>query len=147
MAEQSKLKIMNLKTDDSGKNAELTLYGDIGDSFWEDISSKKLVQDLENLDVENITLNISSNGGGTTAAIAIANALKRHKARVIANIDGIVASAATIITSACDVVRMPKNALFMIHNPITFAYGNNQEMQKTVEMLDKVLKHWIFIIH
>lgn len=39
MAEQSKLKIMNLKTDDGGKNVELTLYGDIGDSFWEDISS------------------------------------------------------------------------------------------------------------
>lgn len=47
MAEQSKLKIMNLKTDDSGKNAELTLYGDIGDSFWEDISSKGLFRILK----------------------------------------------------------------------------------------------------
>ena len=138
MAEQSKLKIMNLKTDDSGKNAELTLYGDIGDSFWEDISSKKLVQDLENLDVENITLNISSNGGGTTAAIAIANALKRHKARVIANIDGIVGSAATIITSACDTVRMPKNALFMIHNPWTIAMGEEKDFEKMAETLSKV---------
>lgn len=138
MAEQSKLKIMNLKTDDSGKNAELTLYGDIGDSFWEDISSKRLVQDLENLDVENITLNISSNGGGTTAAIAISNALKRHKARVIANIDGIVASAATIITSACDVVRMPKNALFMIHNPWTIAMGEEKDFEKMAETLSKV---------
>ena len=138
MAEQSKLKIMNLKTDDSGKNAELTLYGDIGDSFWEDISSKRLVQDLENLDVENITLNISSNGGGATAAIAIANALKRHKARVIANIDGIVASAATIITSACDVVRMPKNALFMIHNPWMIAMGEEKDFEKMAETLSKV---------
>ena len=138
MAEQSKLKIMNLKTDDSGKNAELTLYGDIGDSFWEDISSKRLVQELETLDVENITLNISSNGGGTTAAIAIANALKRHKARVIANIDGIVASAATIITSACDVVRMPKNALFMIHNPWTIAMGEEKDFEKMAETLSKV---------
>ena len=138
MAEQSKLKIMNLKTDDSGKNAELTLYGDIGDSFWEDISSKSLVQVLENLDVENITLNISSNGGGTTAAISIANALKRHKARVIANIDGIVASAATIITSACDVVRMPKNALFMIHNPWSIAMGEEKDFEKMAETLSKV---------
>ena len=139
MAEQSKLKIMNLKTDDSGKNAELTLYGDIGDSFWEDISSKRLVQDLENLDVENITLNISSNGGGTTAAIAIANALKRHKARVMANIDGIVASAATIITSACDVVRMPKNALFMIHNPWTIAMGEEKDFEKMAEKLSELM--------
>lgn len=138
MANQSELKIMNLKTDDSGKNAELTLYGDIGDSFWEDISAKRLVQELETLDVENITLNISSNGGGTTAAIAIANALKRHKARVIANIDGIAASAATIITSACDIVRMPKNALFMIHNPWTIAMGEEKDFEKMAETLSKV---------
>lgn len=55
--------------------------------------------------------------GELAAAISIANALKRHKAKVVAHIDGIVASAATIITSACDVVKMPKNTLFMIHNP------------------------------
>lgn len=138
MAEQSKLKIMNLKTDDGGKNVELTLYGDIGDSFWEDISSKRLVEELESLDAENITLNISSNGGGVTAAIAIANALKRNKARVIANIDGIVASAATIITSACDVVKMPKNALFMIHNPWTIAMGEEKDFEKMAETLSKV---------
>ena len=138
MANQLELKIMNLKTDGSGKNAELTLYGDIGDSFWEDISAKRLVQELETLDVENITLNISSNGGGTTAAIAIANALKRHKARVIANIDGIAASAATIITSACDIVRMPKNALFMIHNPWTIAMGEKKDFEKMAETLSKV---------
>lgn len=138
MANQSELKIMNLKTDGSGKNVELTLYGDIGDSFWEDISAKRLVQELETLDVENITLNISSNGGGTTAAIAIANALKRHKARVIANIDGIAASAATIITSACDIVRMPKNALFMIHNPWTIAMGEEKDFEKMAETLSKV---------
>nr|DAW46818.1 MAG TPA: Putative ATP dependent Clp protease [Caudoviricetes sp.] len=138
MANQSELKIMNLKTDGSGKNAELTLYGDIGDSFWEDISAKRLVQELETLDVENITLNISSNGGGATAAIAIANALKRHKARVIANIDGIAASAATIITSACDIVRMPKNALFMIHNPWTIAMGEEKDFEKMAETLSKV---------
>lgn len=138
MVNQSELKIMNLKTDGSGKNVELTLYGDIGDSFWEDISAKRLVQELETLDVENITLNISSNGGGTTAAIAIANALKRHKARVIANIDGIAASAATIITSACDIVRMPKNALFMIHNPWTIAMGEEKDFEKMAETLSKV---------
>ena len=127
-----------MATDGSGKNVELTLYGDIGDSFWEDISAKRLVQELETLDVENITLNISSNGGGTTAAIAIANALKRHKARVIANIDGIAASAATIITSACDIVRMPKNALFMIHNPWTIAMGEEKDFEKMAETLSKV---------
>lgn len=122
------------------KSAELILYGSIGhDEDWDDISDKAFKQDIENLgDVENITLHINSPGGSVFSAIAIANTLKNHKAKVTANIDGIAASAATIITSACDIVRMPKNAHFMIHNPMTFAYGNNQDMEKTLNMLNKV---------
>ena len=138
MAKQ--LKFWNLVKNEKEKTAELILYGSIGsDEYWDDISDKVFKQDIENLgDVENITLHINSPGGSVFSAVAIANILKNHKAKVTANIDGLAASAATIITSACDTVRMPKNALFMIHNPITFAYGNNQEMQKTIEMLDKV---------
>ena len=134
------LKFWNLMKNEEEKSAEVILYGSIGsDEYWDDISDKAFKQDIENLgDVENITLHINSPGGSVFSAVAIANTLKNHKAKVAANIDGLAASAATIITSACDTVRMPKNALFMIHNPITFAYGNNQEMQKTVEMLDKV---------
>ena len=134
------LKFWNVMKNDEEKSAELILYGSIGsDEYWDDISDKAFKQDIENLgDVENITLHINSPGGSVFSAVAIANILKNHKAKVTANIDGLAASAATIITSACDTVRMPKNALFMIHNPITFAYGNNQEMQKTVQMLDKV---------
>ena len=133
-------KFWNVMKNEEEKSAELTLYGSIGsDEYWDDISDKAFKQDIENLgDVENITLHINSPGGSVFSAVAIANTLKNHKAKVTANIDGLAASAATIITSACDTVRMPKNALFMIHNPITFAYGNNQEMQKTVQMLDKV---------
>ena len=134
------LKFWNVMKNDEEKSAELILYGSIGsDEYWDDISDKAFKQDIENLgDVENIILHINSPGGSVFSAVAIANTLKNHKAKVTANIDGLAASAATIITSACDVVRMQKNALFMIHNPITFAYGNNQEMQKTVKMLDKV---------
>ena len=138
MAKQ--LKFWNVIKNEEEKSAELILYGSIGsDEYWDDISDKAFKQDIENLgNVENITLHINSPGGSVFSAVAIANTLKNHKAKVTANIDGLAASAATIITSACDIVRMPKNALFMIHNPITFAYGNNQEMQKTLEMLDKV---------
>lgn len=134
------LKFWNVMKNDEEKSAELILYGSIGsDEYWDDISDKAFKQDIENLgDVENIILHINSPGGSVFSAVAIANTLKNHKAKITANIDGLAASAATIITSACDTVKMPKNALFMIHNPITFAYGNNQEMQKTVEMLDKV---------
>ena len=134
------LKFWNMMKNDEEKSAELILYGSIGsDEYWDDISDKAFKQDIENLgDVENITLHINSPGGSVFSAVAIANTLKNHKAKITANIDGLAASAATIITSACDTVRMPKNALFMVHNPITFAYGNNQDMQKTLEMLNKV---------
>ena len=135
-----RFKFWNVMRNDEEKSAELILYGNIGhDEDWDDISDKVFKQDIENLgDVENITLHINSPGGSVFSAIAIANTLKNHKAKVTANIDGIAASAATIITSACDVVRMPKNAHFMIHNPMTFAYGNNQDMEKTLNMLNKV---------
>lgn len=135
-----RFKFWNVTRNEEEKSAELILYGNIGhDEDWDDISDKVFKQDIENLgDVENITLHINSPGGSVFSAIAIANTLKNHKAKVTANIDGIAASAATIITSACDVVRMPKNAHFMIHNPMTFAYGNNQDMEKTLNMLNKV---------
>lgn len=135
-----RFKFWNVMRNEEEKSAELILYGSIGhDEDWDDISDKAFKQDIENLgDVENITLHINSPGGSVFSAVAIANTLKNHKAKVVANIDGLAASAATIITSACDVVRMPKNALFMIHNPITFAYGNNQDMEKTLDMLNKV---------
>ena len=135
-----RFKFWNVMKNEEEKSAELIMYGSIGhDEDWDDISDKAFKQDIENLgDVENITLHINSPGGSVFSAIAIANTLKNHKAKVTANIDGIAASAATIITSACDVVRMPKNAHFMIHNPMTFAYGNNQDMEKTLNMLNKV---------
>lgn len=125
-----------VKNDD--KNAELMLYGDIAESFWGDtISAKEVTEYLADLDVENINVYINSNGGVVDTAIAISNALRRHKAKVTVNIDGIVASAATLITCAGDTVKMPKNALFMIHNPSTIAMGDSEEMRKQADVLEK----------
>ena len=125
-----------VKNDD--KNAELMLYGDIAESFWGDtISAKEVTEYLANLDVENINVYINSNGGVVDTAIAINNALRRHKAKVTVNIDGIAASAATLITCAGDTVKMPKNALFMVHNPLTIAMGDSDEMRKQADVLEK----------
>ena len=129
--------IWNLVKNDD-KNAELMLYGDIAESFWGDtISAKEVAEYLADLDVENINVYINSNGGVVDTAIAINNALRRHKAKVTVNIDGIAASAATLITCAGDTVRMPKNALFMIHNPSTIAMGDSEEMRKKADVLEK----------
>lgn len=125
-----------VKNDD--KNVELMLYGDIAESFWGDtISAKEVTEYLADLDVENINVYINSNGGVVDTAIAINNALRRHKAKVTVNIDGIAASAATLITCAGDTVKMPKNALFMIHNPLTIAMGDSEEMRKQADVLEK----------
>lgn len=129
--------IWNIVKNDN-KNAELMLYGDIAESFWGDtISAKEVTEYLADLDVENINVYINSNGGVVDTAIAINNALRRHKAKVTVNIDGIAASAATLITCAGDTVRMPKNALFMIHNPLTIAMGDSEEMRKQADVLEK----------
>lgn len=119
--------------------AEITLYGDIGtDEYWSSITDKGFKNELDNLgDVSKIHLHINSPGGDVSAAIAIGNLLKNHKAETIAHIDGLAASAATIISSCCDKVIMPKNALFMIHNPWTVAWGDSQELSKTAEVLEK----------
>ncbi len=131
------LNMWNL-TKNKDNSADLILYGDIGDSWLDDVSSKDIANELKNLDVSTINLRINSGGGDVFAAIAISNLLKNHKANVIAHIDGLAASAATIITSACDKVIMPKNALFMIHNPWTVVGGEAKDMIKTAEQLDKV---------
>ena len=135
-----KTKFWNIMKNEEENSADMILYGTIGsDEWWDDICDKTFKEDIANLgEVENINLHINSPGGSVFAAVAIANTLKNHKAKVTAYIDGLAASAATIITSACDVVKMPKNALFMIHNPLTWAYGNKQELEKTGVLLDKV---------
>ena len=135
-----KTKFWNIMKNEEENSADMILYGTIGsDEWWDDICDKTFKEDIVNLgEVENINLHINSPGGSVFAAVAIANTLKNHKAKVTAYIDGLAASAATIITSACDVVKMPKNALFMIHNPLTWAYGNKQELEKTGILLDKV---------
>lgn len=135
-----KTKFWNIMKNEEENSADMILYGTIGsDEWWDDICDKTFKEDIANLgEVENINLHINSPGGSVFAAVAIANTLKNHKAKVTAYIDGLAASAATIITSACDVVKMPKNALFMIHNPLTWAYGNKQELEKTGILLDKI---------
>ena len=134
---EKQLNMWNL-TKNKDNSADLILYGDIGDSWLDDVSSKNIANELKDLDVSTINLRINSGGGDVFAAIAISNLLKDHKANVIAHIDGLAASAATIITSACDKVIMPKNALFMIHNPWTVVGGEAKDMIKTAEQLDKV---------
>lgn len=81
---------------------------------------------------------INSPGGDCVAAAQIYNMLTDYKGNVTVKIDGIAASAASVIAMAGDTVLMSPVSMMMIHNPATMAFGDHAEMQKAIEMLAEV---------
>ena len=86
----------------------------------------------------DITVWINSPGGDCIAAAQIYNMLMEYKGNVTVKIDGIAASAASVIAMAGTKVCVSPVSMMMIHNPMTVAMGNTGEMQKAIEMLDEV---------
>ncbi len=124
-----------------GKPAELLIYGPIANESWwgDEVTPKQFKKDLDALgDVDEISVFINSEGGDVFAGQAIHSMLKRHKAKVNVYIDGLAASAASVIAMAGDVVRMPRNAMMMIHNPWTIAIGYAADFRKIADDLDKI---------
>ena len=87
----------------------------------------------------DITIWINSPGGNCVAAAQIYNMLMDYKGNVTVKIDGIAASAASVIAMAGNKVLMSPVSMLMIHNPMTVAMGDSAEMQKAIEMLSEVL--------
>ena len=85
----------------------------------------------------NITVWINSPGGDCVAA-QIYNMLMDYKGDVTVKIDGIAASAASVIAMAGTKVLVSPVSMLMIHNPMTAAFGNSEEMQRAIEMLGSV---------
>ena len=86
----------------------------------------------------NITVWINSPGGDCVAAAQIYNMLMEYPGNVTVKIDGIAASAASVIAMAGTKVCVSPVSMLMIHNPMTFAFGNTAEMQKAIDMLGEV---------
>lgn len=128
------MKVLNEST------AEIDIYGAIESEGWfSESSAKRFNNELKELgDVSKIYLNINSPGGDVFEGQAIYSMLKRHKAHIVARIDGCAASIASVIAMAGDTVSMPNNAMLMIHDPWTFAIGNSREMRKVADDLDKI---------
>lgn len=121
------------------KRAKINIYEQIGESFWEEgISAKNFIAELDALDVDAIDLHINSPGGSVFDGTAIYNSLKAHKANVIVTVDGIAASIASVIVMAGDTVRMPENAMLMIHDPYGMAVGSSSVMRKAADTLEKI---------
>jgi len=120
------------------KSAEINIYGDIGESWFDDsVTAKQFVQDIAALDVENLTIRINSYGGSVSDGLAIYNAIKRHKAQTTIAIDGVAVSIASLIAMAGDSVEMADNALMMIHAPWGGTVGNSKDMRDMADTLDK----------
>lgn len=101
-------------------NAELYIYGDIVAEapLWSDsVDAAKFSRELQDLGGKNVTVHINSQGGDVFVAHAIHNQLVAYSGNVNVVVDGIAASAATIIAMAGTRITMPSNALMMIHNP------------------------------
>ena len=123
---------------DAGERV-LFINGDIASESWfEDDVTPKLFHDELFASSGPVTIWINSLGGDCIAAAQIYNMLMDYPGSVTVKIDGIAASAASVIAMAGTTVLMSPVGLLMIHNPATLAYGNRDEMQKAIEMLDSV---------
>lgn len=125
------------KTDaDQPKSIEVLIYDEIG--LW-GISAAQFIDELKAMDDGQvaITIAINSPGGDVFDGFAIHNALLRLGARCTVRIDGLAASAASVIACGGHQVVMAANAMLMIHNPWTFTYGSAQDLRKTADMMDK----------
>ena len=117
----------------------LFLNGTIAEESWfDDDVTPELFRDELNAGTGNITVWINSPGGDCVAAAQIYNMLMDYKGDVTVKIDGIAASAASVIAMAGTKVLMSPVSMMMIHNPATIAFGDKTEMNKAIEMLDAV---------
>ena len=121
--------------------AERTLFlnGTIAEESWfdDDVTPQLFKNELMS-GSGNITVWINSPGGDCVAAAQIYNMLMDYKGDVTVKIDGIAASAASVIAMAGTKVLVSPVSMLMIHNPMTAAFGNSEEMQRAIEMLGSV---------
>ena len=135
-------KFWQIKNEAEADNAEMLIYGEIADTTWwgDEVTPKQFADDLKALEGKDLTVRVNSPGGDVFAAQAIYNQLKSYAGHVTMRIDGLAASAATIITCAGDTVIMPDNALFMIHNPkgAMCGYYGAKDLADYAKQLDTV---------
>lgn len=117
----------------------LTLNGTIAEESWfDDDITPQLFREELNAGSGDITVWINSPGGDCVAAAQIYNMLMDYRGSVTVKIDGIAASAASVIAMAGTRVLVSPVSMLMIHNPATMAMGDAAEMQKAIAMLDEV---------
>lgn len=114
------------------KATALVLYGEVGT----EILATDVAASLKSAGGRDVTINLFSYGGSAAEGLAIYDQLARYSGRVTVVIDGVAASAASLLAMAADRLVMPSNALLMIHDPWSMAAGNADSLRSSAAMLD-----------
>ena len=122
--------------DGQESSADVYLYSGIGG--WFGITAAQFAKEFTALDVDRINLYINSYGGEVYDGVAILNVIRRAKAHVRIQVDGIAASAASFIAMGGDELVMGRNAELMIHDASSIVWGNAEEMTKEAGSLDRI---------
>ena len=132
-------KFWNWIRDETTQERILRLEGAIAEDSWfdDDVTPAAFKRELQSGDGP-ITVWINSPGGDCVAAAQIYNMLMDYPESVTVVIDGVAASAASVIAMAGTTVKMTPVSLMMIHNPLTVAMGDSEEMRKAIQLLDEV---------
>ena len=118
-------------------SAVLRIYDEIGG--WFGVESAELVRELDALDVDEIELRLNSPGGSVYDGLAIMNSLRAHRARVVAHVDGMAASAASLIAvGGADEVVMGMGTELMVHNPAAMTRGDAATHRDSANRLDSI---------
>ena len=139
MKAQKFWKWKNQSEEEPSAERVLEFYGTIAEESWydDDITPAMFKEELF-ASSGPITIWISSPGGDCIAASQIYSMLMDYKGDITVKIDGIAASAASVIAMAGTKVLMAPTAVMMVHNPATMAFGDHVEMEKAIEMLSEV---------
>ena len=129
------------KIDDDTESTENVLFlnGVIASESWYDdeVTPQMFRNELEQYSGD-VTVFINSPGGDCFAASEIYTALREHKGRITVKINGIAASAASVIAMAGDMVEMSPTSMLMVHNPSMMLYGEASELEQGIEFLNEV---------
>ncbi|MER2111171.1 MAG: head maturation protease, ClpP-related [Solibacillus isronensis] len=121
------------------KTSEITIYGVIGSSWWnESFSATDIDNALKEAGENDIIINLNSPGGDAFDGISIFNRLKRHAGKVTIHIDGWACSAASVIAMAADELIMELGSMFMIHEASNIVWGTKTDMRKEADVLEEL---------
>lgn len=115
--------------------ADVFIYDEIGGSMG--VSAMDFIEQLGEIDTDEIVVRINSPGGLLIDGIAIGSALAQHPARIITRVDGIAASAASIVAMSGDVCEMMSGSQLMIHDVLCTMTGNAKDMRETAAWLEE----------